>query len=129
MGGFTDFRRKRWFVPRFGQRVSRANEGQEMMKHSEKITPVAAAASALPTMVCCLPSGIAAAAGAAGLGVVLEPLRGWLVVLSLGLLAVGLVQLYRSNRTCQRRSPVSIAVFVISAIVVLSVLVLPQTMA
>ena len=49
------------------------------MKHSEKITPVAAAVSALSTMACCLPSGIAAAAGAAGLGVVLEPFRSWLM--------------------------------------------------
>jgi len=49
------------------------------MKHTEKITPVAAAVSALSTIACCLPSGIAAAAGAAGLGVVVEPLRPWLV--------------------------------------------------
>jgi hypothetical protein len=42
------------------------------MKHSEKITPEAAAISALSTMACCLPSGIAAAAGAAGLGAVVE---------------------------------------------------------
>jgi len=99
------------------------------MKHSEKITPVAAAVSALSTMACCLPSGIAAAAGAAGLGVVLEPFRSWLMGLSVGLLAIGLVQLYRTNRTCPRRGPVSIAVFLVSAIVVLSVLVFPQVMA
>jgi hypothetical protein len=36
------------------------------MKHSEKITSVVAAVSALHTIACCLPSGIAAAAGAAG---------------------------------------------------------------
>jgi hypothetical protein len=35
------------------------------MKHSEKVTPVAAVVSALSTMVCCLPSGIAVAAGTA----------------------------------------------------------------
>src|SRR6516162_6909638 len=40
-----------------------------------------------------------------------------------GLLAIGLVQLYRTNRTCPRRGPVSIGVFLVSAIVVLSVLV------
>jgi hypothetical protein len=96
------------------------------MKHSEKITPVAAAASALSAMACCLPSSIAAAAGAAGLGVIAEPLRPWMVGLSLALLVVGFVQLYRSNRTCQRRSPVSIAVFLISAIIVLGVILFPQ---
>jgi hypothetical protein len=77
-------------------------------------------------MVCCLPSGIAAAAEAAGLGAVLEPLRPWLVGLSIVLLVVGFVQFHRSNRTCQRRSPVSIALFLISAVVVLGVIVLPQ---
>ncbi len=96
------------------------------MKHSEKITPVAAALSALSTMACCLPSGIAAAAGAAGLGVVVEPFRPWLVGLSIVLLLLGFVQLYRSNRVCRRRSPVSIAVFSISTIVVAGILLFPQ---
>jgi len=92
------------------------------MKHSEKITPVAAEVSALSTVACCLPSGIAAAASAAGLGVVVEPLRPWLVGLSSALLVLGFVQLYRSNRSCRRRSPV----FLISAIVVVGILLFPQ---
>jgi hypothetical protein len=99
------------------------------MRHSEKITPVAAAISALSTIACCLPSGIAAAAGAAGLGVVVEPLRPWLVGLSIALLVVGFLQLYRANRSCRRRSPASIAVFSISAIMVVSILLFPQIMA
>ena len=96
------------------------------MKHSEKIMPVAAAVSALSTLACCLPTGIAAAAGAAGLGVVLEPLRPLLVAVSIALLIAGVVQLYRSNRTCRRRSPVSMALFLMSAIVVLVVILFPQ---
>ena len=96
------------------------------MKHTEKITPVAGAVSALSTVACCLPSGIAAAAGAAGIGVVVEPLRPWLVGLSIALLVLGFVQLYRSNRSCQRRSPASVAVFSISAIVVAAILLFPQ---
>ena len=96
------------------------------MQHSEKITPVAAAVSALSTVACCLPSGIAAAAGALGLGAVIEPLRPWLVGLSIALLVLGFVQLYRSNRSCRRRSPASIAVFSISAIVVVGIVLFPQ---
>ena len=96
------------------------------MKHAEKITSAAAAFSAVSTLVCCLPSGIALAAGAAGLGAVIEPVRPWLMALSIALLVLGFLQLYRSNRACQRRSPVSIALFLISAIVVLGVLVFPQ---
>ena len=49
------------------------------MKHSEKIAPAAAVISAFSTLTCCLPLGIAAAAGAAGLGVLVEPLRPWLI--------------------------------------------------
>ena len=96
------------------------------MRHSEKITPVAAAVSALSTLACCLPSGIAAAAGAAGLGVVVEPFRPWLVALSVALLVVGFVQLYQSNQACRQRGPVSVALFLISAIVVLTVFLFPQ---
>lgn len=96
------------------------------MKHSEKITPVAAAVSALSTIACCLPSGIAAAAGTAGLGVLAGPLRPWLVGLPVALLVLGFVQLFRSNRSCRRRSPASIAVFSISAIVVAAILLFPQ---
>src|SRR5260370_10325461 len=96
------------------------------MKHSEKITPVAAAVSALSTIACCLPSGIAAAAGAAGLGVLAEPLRPWLVGLSIALLVFGFVQLYRLNRSCRRRSPPRISVFSISAIGVVVFLPFPQ---
>jgi uncharacterized membrane protein YidH (DUF202 family) len=96
------------------------------MRYSEKITPVAAAVGALSTVACCLPSGIAAAAGAAGLGAVVEPPRQWLIGLSIALLILGFVQLYRANRSCRRRSPASIAVFSISAIVVVGILLFPQ---
>jgi cytochrome bd-type quinol oxidase subunit 2 len=99
---------------------------EKLNKHSEKITPVVAALSAVSSLACCVPSGVAAAAGAAGLGAVIEPVSPWFIRLSIVLLAVGFVQLYRSNRTCQRRSPVNIALFLISAIVVLGVLVFPQ---
>lgn len=74
------------------------------MKHSEKIASAAAVISALSTLACCLPLGIAAAAGVAGLGVPVEPLRPWLIGLSIALLGVGFTRLYRSRGTCQRRS-------------------------
>jgi len=96
------------------------------MNHSEKITPLAAVVSALSTLACCLPSSIAAAAGSAGVGVLLEPLRPLLLTLSIALLVLGFAQLYRTNRICHRRSLVSIAVFVISAILVIGALVSPQ---
>jgi hypothetical protein len=99
------------------------------MKHSEKIAPLAAVAGALSTLTCCLPLGIAAAAGTAGLGIVLEPLRPWLLGSSIALLGIGFVQLYRSKAACQRRNPLSTAVFLISAMVVLAVVLFPQAVA
>jgi len=99
------------------------------MKHSDKIAPAAAVISALSTLAYCFPLGIAAATGAAGLGVLVEPLRPWLIGLSIALLGVGFTQLYRSRGTCQPRSRASVAVFWFSAIVVLATLVFPQALA
>src|ERR1700693_6630003 len=63
---------------------------------------MAAVIGAFTSIACCLPFGIAAALGAAGVGLALEPFRGWLIGLSVVLLAFGLWQLYRSKGTCQR---------------------------
>jgi hypothetical protein len=99
------------------------------MKHSEKIAPLAAVINALSTQVCCLPFGIAAATGAAGLGAVLEPLRGWLLASSITLLTIGFVQLYRSGRTCWRRRSISTALLVFSTMIILAVVLFPQAVA
>ena len=99
------------------------------MRHSEKIMPVAAAVTALSSMACCLPLGIAAAAGAGGLAVVLAPIRPWLLALSAVFLAIGLVQLYRSRGACRRRSRATIALFWIAGIIVFGLMIFPQTVA
>jgi hypothetical protein len=99
------------------------------MKHSEKIAPLAAVISALSTVICCLPLSISAAAGAAGLGVVIEPLRPWLLGSSMALLAIGFVQLRRFPATCQRRNGASTAVFLFSTMIVLALVLFPQTVA
>lgn len=99
------------------------------MKHSEKVMPIAAALTALSVLACCLPLGIIAAVGAAGLGVILEPLRHWLLGLSVAFLAIGLLQLYRSRGTCQRRSWTNIATFCVAAAIVVGVTIFPQLLA
>lgn|SRR5690242_19838806 len=99
------------------------------MKHSEKIMPLAAVVTALASMACCLPLGIAAAVGAGGLAVVLAPIRPWLLALSAIFLAIGAVQLYRSRGVCRRRSRAGIALFWIAAVVVLGLMIFPQTVA
>jgi hypothetical protein len=80
-------------------------------------------------MACCLPFGIAAAAGSAGLGLILEPLRPYLMAVSGGLLLFGLWQLYRGGRTCQRRSRTSIAIFWTCAALVIVMMMVPQFLA
>ena len=99
------------------------------MKLSDKLAPVAAVVSALSCMACCLPLGFAAAAGLAGVGVVLEPLRPWMMSISAALLLLGMWQLYRRPKVCRPRSRVSLIVFWTSAVVVLALIVAPQLVA
>jgi hypothetical protein len=99
------------------------------MRRGERWAPVAAAMSALATMACCLPLGIAGAVGALGLSVALESVRPWFIGLAVVLLGWGLFQLYRGRRACQTRNPFSLIVFGISAVVVVGVLLFPQKVA
>jgi hypothetical protein len=98
------------------------------VKHSEKVAPVAALVSAVSCMACCLPLGFAAAAGFAGLGVALEPIRPWLMAISVVLLLVGLWQLYWRPAVC-RRSRLSLVIFWVSATIVVTMIVAPQLLA
>ena len=52
------------------------------MRVTERVTPIAAAMSALATLACCLPLGIGSAVAALGLSVTLESLRPWLIGLA-----------------------------------------------
>jgi len=96
------------------------------VKHGEKLAPVAAVVSAVSCVACCLPFGIFAAAGAAGLSVIVEPIRPYLIGVSAALLGFGLWQLYRARGTCQRRTRSSVAVFWISCVIVAAVALAPQ---
>ena len=95
---------------------------------SEKMTPVAAIVSALGTLACCLPFGIAGAAGALGLSVALVWLRPWLIGLAVILLGVSGFQMYR-GRSCQRRSRLSLVLLGLSAVIVFAVMIFPQRVA
>ena len=95
---------------------------------TEKLAPLAAGLSALATLACCLPLGLAGAVGALGLSVALEGLRPWLIGLAVILLSVSAVQIYR-GRSCQRRSRLSMILFGLSAVVVVAVMIFPQKLA
>jgi hypothetical protein len=80
-------------------------------------------------MACCLPFGIAAAAGTAGLSLVLEPVRPYLMAASGALILFGVWQLYRRGPSCQRRSRAAIVVFWTCAALVALMMVAPQIVA
>jgi hypothetical protein len=99
------------------------------MNHGEKIAPVAAAATALATLACCLPVGIAAAAATASLATIVSTYRGWFLLASAALLALGIVQLRRAERQCSTRKRGSEVVFSVSAAIVVLVVLFPQVIA
>ena len=99
------------------------------MKHGEKLAPVAAVVSAISCMACCLPFGIAAAAGTAGLAFVLDSIRPYLMAASGALILFGVWQLYRRGPSCQRRSRTGIVIFWSCAAVVAALMIAPQTVA
>ena len=83
-------------------------------------------------MACCLPIGIAAGVGTAGLGVAIEPLRPYLLAISGALILFGMWQLYRRGASCDRRSrtsKTSLVVFWTCAAVVALIMVAPQILA
>jgi hypothetical protein len=96
------------------------------MRVTEKLTPVAAAMSALATLACCLPLGIAGAVGALGLSVALERLRPWLIGLAVILLGVSAFQMYLGQRSCKKRSRLRLILFGLSTAVVLAIMIFPQ---
>jgi hypothetical protein len=98
------------------------------MSHSERIAPIAAVLSALMSITCCLPLSIPAAIGLAGFGVVLSSLQPWFIGVSLVLLVLGFLQLWR-GRSCRRPSTMSIVFLCLATVMVLALALLPQVVA
>jgi len=99
------------------------------MRVAERATPVAAVVAALSTLACCLPLTFLGALGLAGASLRLQSLRPWLLVIAAVLLGVGFIQLYVRRDQCQKRSPLSIALFWVAAVVVILVIAFPQVIA
>jgi len=99
------------------------------MRVAEKITPVLGAFSAVATLACCLPVAGASVLGLGGLIGALGAYQAWLLPVSGLLLVAGGLQIWRSRRVCHRTSKVSVAILLVSAVIVALVLFLPQTVA
>ena len=96
------------------------------MKHSEKITSVTGALTAVATLACCIPMGFAAAAASASLGAVVASYREWFLGASVALLMIGAVQ---QRRSCSTRGYGSAVILALSAAVVALVIFFPQVVA
>jgi hypothetical protein len=99
------------------------------MRVAERATPVAAVIAVLSTLSCCLPLTFLGVFGLAAASVRLQSLRPWLVGSSGVLLGIGFIQLYVRRNQCQKRSPLSIALFWGAALIVLLVILFPQVIA
>ena len=98
------------------------------MRTSERLTPLAAAVTALAAFACCVPLGLAGAAGVLALGALFEALRPYFLSAAAVLLALSAFQCYRGRRTCRREgSRFSLAVLGLSAVIVLLVILFPQS--
>ena len=97
---------------------------------NERLTPVAAALSALAAFACCVPIGLVSAFGLLMLSSMFAPLQRWFLPAATVLLAIAAVQLWRGQRVCRTRARrFSLVVFCLSATVVLAVLLFPQFVA
>ncbi|HXY11032.1 MAG TPA: hypothetical protein VEI52_24580 [Terriglobales bacterium] len=99
------------------------------MRAAERATPVAAVIAALSTLACCLPLGFLGALGLAGASLWLQAARPWLLASAGVLLVLGFIQLYVRRTQCPRRSPLSVAMFWVAAVIVLLVVLFPQLIA
>jgi len=99
------------------------------MRVAERATPVAAVIAVLSTLSCCLPFTFLGALGLAGASTRLQAFRPWLLGSAAVLLGIGFIQLYVRRNQCQKRSPLSIALFWGAALIVLLVILFPQVIA
>jgi hypothetical protein len=98
------------------------------VKVLERTTPVAAVAAALTTLACCLPLSFLGA-GLAGALAWTGSYRAWFLVLAAVFLIIGFVQIYRGRNQCKKRSPVSVALFWTSVVLVVVIVFFPQVIA
>lgn len=98
------------------------------MRVVERTTPLAAVAAALTTLACCLPLSFLGA-GLAGALAWTRSYRAWFLALTAVLLIVGFVQIYRGRNQCKKRSPLSVALFWASVVLVVAIVFFPQVIA
>jgi hypothetical protein len=79
-------------------------------------------------LACCLPLSFLGA-GLAGALAWTGSYRAWFLALAAAFLVVGFVQIYRGRKQCKKRSPVSVALFWTSLVLVVVIVFFPQVIA
>jgi hypothetical protein len=90
---------------------------------------LAAMASSLSTVTCCLPLGFAAALGAGAASAFFATLRPWLLGLSVAMLGLGFWQQHRAKQCAVRGRFVGNVLLWAAVIVVLGMILFPQQIA
>jgi len=90
---------------------------------------LAAIASTIATIGCCLPLAFAAALGAAGASAFLQKFRPWLLGLSIVLIGVGFWQQRRAKQCGVKRSYLSTVLLWLAVVVVVGMILFPQEIA
>ena len=99
------------------------------MIKAERFASVSAVLSAIGALACCLPLGIPAALGLIGLSTVMPALQPWLLGISVVLLGVGFLTLFKRGRACERRSRFSLVLLITATAIVFAVVLFPQVIA
>lgn len=100
-----------------------------MSERAKWAAPLAAIATALGTLACCLPLGFLGAVGAAGAGLFFAKFRVPLLVLSPVFLAIGFWQHYRARSCNVRVHRISTVLLWVATFVVLALFLFPQWVA
>lgn len=101
----------------------------KVFRGAENIAPVTAVVSALASLACCLPWGIAGLLGAFGIGMSLERHRPWLITLSVILLTFGGYSLIQTTRSCRRVRVGPTILIVFCMVLVLAIAAFPDWVA
>jgi len=97
---------------------------------AERLTPIAAAAVAIGAFACCVPLGLTGVVALFALSPLLDGVRPWFSTAAGMLLAVAALLTFSRRRTCHTGGVrFGLLVLSLSAVIVLGVLLFPQTVA
>jgi len=100
-----------------------------MKKAVTNASALGALTASLATIGCCLPPAIAGAAGFAALAALPTALQPWLLLISLGLLLVGVVTAYRGVRCGMKPSKWNWILLSLAGVVLIVTALFPQLIA